>query len=372
MNATCYIRGVEAWNNEGPKFSRGADSVYDAAALMESLAVLDLTAAGASCAQQLPQDIARTVRSAYGNDPHGFLPHMWLPQYDDACEKRDLKRVQKQQKAGTYLLQSVGSMNQRRSLVNWFLPQVDEVNEDEGQRAVRDTQDTVEVLLLRKCDDGIHLLPWVGDEHADVEKGSIVPTTVIPDDTVAKIAVQCAVRLPMGLCMPDRVDALIASLEEACADDVACWQDSPWLAGKLALFLHGDADGFVSDELCGYEIRYSRDTGLGFVHVGHERSFVYDIADLYKAELSIPVAFETVAAKPEDIGSAVRHNIRDAIYDLSLMKRMTKDIRYLLGTSELEDDVFESDHVGLWDDKQGEVSAGKSYSDNDEWDGGTW
>ena len=28
--------------------------------------------------------------------------------------------------------------------------------------------------------------------------------------------------------------------------------------------------------------------------------------------------------------------------------------------------------VGLWDDKQGEVSAGKSYSDNDEWDGGTW
>lgn len=112
--------------------------------------------------------------------------------------------------------------------------------------------------------------------------------------------------------------------------------------------------------------------GLGFVHVGHERSFVYDIADLYKAELSIPVAFETVAAKPEDIGSAVRHNIRDAIYDLSLMKRMTKDIRYLLGTSELEDDVFESDYVGLWDDKQGEVSAGKSYSDNDEWDGGTW
>ena len=90
QTATCYIRGVEAWNNEGPKFSRGADSVYDAAALMESLAVLDLTAAGASCAQQLPQDIARTVRSAYGNDPHGFLPHMWLPQYDDACEKRDM------------------------------------------------------------------------------------------------------------------------------------------------------------------------------------------------------------------------------------------------------------------------------------------
>lgn len=44
QTATCYIRGVEAWNNEGPKFSRGADSVYDAAALMESLAVLAIAA----------------------------------------------------------------------------------------------------------------------------------------------------------------------------------------------------------------------------------------------------------------------------------------------------------------------------------------
>jgi CRISPR-associated protein Cas1 len=32
--------------------------------------------------------------------------------------------------------------------------------------------------------------------------------------------------------------------------------------------------------------------GLGFIHTGHERSFVYDIADLYKAEIAIPVAFE--------------------------------------------------------------------------------
>lgn len=53
-------------------------------------------------------------------------------------------------------------MNQNRSLVNWFSPQVDENDEDKGQRAVRDTQDTVEVMLLHKCDDEVHLMPWVG------------------------------------------------------------------------------------------------------------------------------------------------------------------------------------------------------------------
>lgn len=105
--------------------------------------------------------------------------------------------------------------------------------------------------------------------------------------------------------------------------------------------------------------------GLGFVHTGHERSFVYDIADLYKAEISIPVAFETAAACPQDIGSATRKNMRDALYDLSIMKRMVSDITALLS---LDDDKDEDivDELKLWDDKSGEVAAGKLYLDERE------
>ncbi len=102
--------------------------------------------------------------------------------------------------------------------------------------------------------------------------------------------------------------------------------------------------------------------GLGFVHTGHERSFVYDIADLYKAELSIPVAFETVAACPEDVGSATRKNMRDALYDLSIMKRMVADITGLLSSDDVTDDDF-ADDLKLWDEKNGEVAAGRQYSD---------
>ena len=45
--------------------------------------------------------------------------------------------------------------------------------------------------------------------------------------------------------------------------------------------------------------------GLGFVHTGNSWSFVYDVADLYKAEITIPTAFEVVAGYTEgmDIGS---------------------------------------------------------------------
>lgn len=102
--------------------------------------------------------------------------------------------------------------------------------------------------------------------------------------------------------------------------------------------------------------------GLGFVHTGHERSFVYDVADLYKAELSIPVAFETAAACPEDVGSATRKNMRDALYDLSIMKRMVADITGLLSSDDVTDDDF-ADDLKLWDEKNGEVAAGRQYSD---------
>lgn len=110
--------------------------------------------------------------------------------------------------------------------------------------------------------------------------------------------------------------------------------------------------------------------GLGFVHVGHERSFVYDVADLYKAEISIPVAFEAVAVGAEDIGSEVRHRMRDAIYESSLLKRMVRDIKVLLTDVDVGGGCKASDvggvedvnnHVGLWDERVGEVAAGRSY-----------
>ncbi len=109
--------------------------------------------------------------------------------------------------------------------------------------------------------------------------------------------------------------------------------------------------------------------GLGFVHTGHERSFVYDVADLYKAETSIPVAFEVAAKKPDDIGACVRRAMRDAVYDLSLLKRMVRDIHWLLSPAgegepeslEEQGDGGEEDHVGLWDERVGEVAAGVSY-----------
>ena len=58
--------------------------------------------------------------------------------------------------------------------------------------------------------------------------------------------------------------------------------------------------------------------GLGFIHTGHQLSFVYDIADLYKADTSILTAFEVVSQlKPgDDIGQKTRLRMREVEEDL--------------------------------------------------------
>lgn len=263
--AACYIRGIAFWNDNGPEFAKGVDTVYDVASLMESLAVLELTGSSAFCAQCLPKDIARTVRNAYGDDVRSLVPTAWNMQYDKGCEERVNKQEKKRADAHSYLIQSVAVMNRKRSLVDWFSPQIDEADDDKGQRAVRDTQDTVEVILLCKRDGEACLLPWIGDKRNGIERGAVIPVDTVPCDDVAKVAAQCSVRLPVALCAHGRIDTLIAALEKGCETEAVYWQESPWLAGKLALFLHEDVEKHLSsDELCGYTISYSRGGGLTY------------------------------------------------------------------------------------------------------------
>ena len=100
--------------------------------------------------------------------------------------------------------------------------------------------------------------------------------------------------------------------------------------------------------------------GLGFIHVGHERSFVYDIADLYKAEITIPIAFEMAAQTLGDLSGGVRHRVRDEMASTHLLERMVKDIRFLLSDDEWADEGT-TDVTYLWDAQKGAVANGRNY-----------
>lgn len=104
--------------------------------------------------------------------------------------------------------------------------------------------------------------------------------------------------------------------------------------------------------------------GLGFVHTGHDLSFVYDIADLYKVETTVPIAFEIAAEAKEDddIGSMTRHRVRDAFVDGKIMGQTVADLQDLMEVE--EEQRLEIDIVHLWDDKAKLLAQGVNYSED--------
>ncbi|MDT8915131.1 type I-E CRISPR-associated endonuclease Cas1e [Amycolatopsis sp. PS_44_ISF1] len=107
---------------------------------------------------------------------------------------------------------------------------------------------------------------------------------------------------------------------------------------------------------------------LGFVHTGHHRSFVYDIADLYKADITIPAAFEIAAGSSLDVAGETRRQMRDALHEGKLLQRCAHDIQLLLLGEDSDDtntfEYFEIDAIAsLWDERQEPVSGGVSYGD---------
>lgn len=105
--------------------------------------------------------------------------------------------------------------------------------------------------------------------------------------------------------------------------------------------------------------------GLGFVHTGHDLSFVYDIADLYKREITIPLYFEIAStyAEDEDIGRIARQKTRDKFVDGKLMERIVKDLQYLLEIDKEEEILI--DTLELWDEKGELQRHGVNYSEGD-------
>jgi CRISPR-associated protein Cas1 len=109
---------------------------------------------------------------------------------------------------------------------------------------------------------------------------------------------------------------------------------------------------------------------LGFIHTGKMLSFVYDIADLYKAEITIPAAFQAVADGPYELESRVRRRCRDLFFRERLLQRIIPDIERLLEVKLPEDlpdfDAADNPPGGLWNGTDATVEGGVNWADLEE------
>ncbi len=86
---------------------------------------------------------------------------------------------------------------------------------------------------------------------------------------------------------------------------------------------------------------------VGFIHTGKPLSFVYDVADVYKFETVVPVAFKVAASNPSgNPERAVRLGCRDIFRQTRLLDRIIPDIEMLLAAGEIPRPEAAADAVG--------------------------
>jgi len=100
---------------------------------------------------------------------------------------------------------------------------------------------------------------------------------------------------------------------------------------------------------------------LGFIHTGKQLSFVYDLADVFKLELTVPAAFEAAAAGAAGVEARARQHFRVLAHEQGLPTRVEATLGKLFGAT--EEAPFDSDGAApgaLWS-PEGPVAGGVQH-----------
>jgi len=232
IQARCLIMGCDS---DG--FEAGTEEIYGAYLLMRTKALLPQQL-------KLPQDIPVLVQDTYNDS----LAINSVPGYQQAKVRQDKLIADKEKRARDFRIDPLWP-DSAQNLVGWLDT---DVSDKQGEAAVRDADESMEILLVQEKGDGrLYFLPWT-------ENGRELPLNEIPGDELAKALARQRIRLPCILCAPWMIEKTIAELEYITCKYLSEWQKSPWLKGELFLIL----DVNYSAVLCGYRLTYNRYDGL--------------------------------------------------------------------------------------------------------------
>lgn len=240
--ARCYVTGVD-WGATPPRPDGGGAAVYGLWPLLRALAVLDTHLDGVAI--RLPQDIARLVQAAYGNDAPE--PPSWRAAVDEAWDAYRREQEERQSRAAQFALPRPGRLGTNLYGLSWF--GVGNVDEDspEGQACVRDGGDSIEVVVVQRGADGADRVPdWVAQGEELPLRHVEVPYAQ------ARLLARCTVRLPAALARGATGDAVVKELEQNYFEG---WQRSAFLSGQLALVLDDDRTARLHGRPLVYDLR---------------------------------------------------------------------------------------------------------------------
>ncbi|MFD4390647.1 CRISPR-associated helicase Cas3' [Streptomyces sp. NPDC058486] len=251
----CLVTGAD-WSAPVPVPVRGSVAVYQKYPLLRSAAVLlPYLEKGDGRPVRLPGDISPLVQGAYADDAQALAG--WEEALDDARRQHEAQRSRQREKAATFRLGDVAKPGE--PLFGWVAAGTGDADDTPAGRAqVRDSRESLEVIVVRKRADGrLTTVPWLGQDRKGRRLGGLdLPQDQVPVALAARAAAASGLRLPQEF-SGEVMDLAIAELEELVVD---AWQtkESSWLAGELILPLDEDCQ----TQLAGFALRYSTTDGL--------------------------------------------------------------------------------------------------------------
>ncbi len=231
-----YIMGT----SDTFEFESGSSAVYGDYLLTRTQLLLPETIC-------LPEDISPLVQAVYGDDA-SFVEAELLEEYNLARTEYQSMGDRKKARAQGYRL-GKPSFSRNQSLVGWLDSKMPLDSEERAVAQVRDTQETIEVIALKKSRDGYRLFDQAKDLSSEIY-----------DAEVQKRISRHTLRLPLRLSAHYNIDQTISELEEFNEKNLPVWQESDWLRGMLGIIFDDNSE-FILNGFC---IKYCQKRGLTY------------------------------------------------------------------------------------------------------------
>lgn len=197
----------------------------------------------------LPNDISHLVQLVYG-DGDLDLEEDLQKLYEKYRDKRDKEIDYKEVKANVYRLDKpLKKVAEGKNLSNWLKNsnKMAESSDVKANAQVRDSSDTIEVIVLKTCEGGYEFFDQAG----------------ILDPSDNKTAMEIAkrtIKLPNAVYFDKEngyiIDKIIEDLENYYLENLSAWDNQAWLKNSLAIIFDSNNEFRLGDKVLLYDEKY--------------------------------------------------------------------------------------------------------------------
>ncbi|MCW6652507.1 CRISPR-associated helicase Cas3' [Aerococcaceae bacterium NML210727] len=198
----------------------------------------------------IPEDISPLVQKVYdfSREDMTILDGDLQDRYQSFEQEYNNFVAEKKSRASHYKILDPVLKEKRRkkpNLIGWLNNITPENSDEYAYAQVRDANETIEIIAVKKYKDGYALFSRQNEDVSDS----------IMNDSVTKEIAKQTLKLPNVLCAFN-TDETIQEIEHLNIEKLSCWQTTRWLKGALGIIFDENNEAVVRKYKLVYDMKY--------------------------------------------------------------------------------------------------------------------